>query len=232
MCGQLAFPGMDACAAWWTPWLKAQPADSTAAIAVPSENVSAATVLAVDTVNEEDWTDIRETLLGDGTAYARLVSRYQQSLSRYLWRFTRSPQAHEELVQTVFVEAYFQLRTFAGRSPLSHWLQVIATRVGYRFWKGQTQQRQRNMISMDQTDEPPERRVVGDHLESAEAAARVHACLERLPPRDRLVITLLHLEEKTVAEISQYTGWSQTMVKVQAYRARGKLAKLLRESPI
>jgi RNA polymerase sigma-70 factor (ECF subfamily) len=55
----------------------------------------------------------------------------------------------------------------------------------------------------------------------------VAAALEQLPPRDRLVLTLLYLESRSVAEAADLAGWSQTMVKVQAYRARGKLRKLL-----
>ena len=60
-----------------------------------------------------------------------------------------------------------------------------------------------------------------------EAAETLHHVLDRLSPRDRLVITLLHLENHTVAETAALTGWSQTMVKVQAFRARSKLRKLL-----
>ena len=40
------------------------------------------------------------------------------------------------------------------------------------------------------------------------------------------VIRLLDLEQKTIAEISQITGWGQSMIKVRAFRARRKLQKL------
>ncbi|OYW24741.1 MAG: hypothetical protein B7Z55_01325 [Planctomycetales bacterium 12-60-4] len=214
-------------------WL-ASHTDPVAANDAQSTAVTATADLEADSAAPAaaDWDDIRASIAGDGAAYGRLVARHQQAIARYLWRFTRDPQVHEELVQTVFVEAYFQLGTFAGRSPLGHWLQVIATRTGYRHWKLQSQQRGRGVVSLAVAPEPavsPAAATPDAKLESAEAAALVHACLERLPPRDRLVLTLLHLEEKTVAEIAGLTGWSQTMVKVQAYRARGKLARLLKE---
>jgi len=44
---------------------------------------------------------------------------------------------------------------------------------------------------------------------------------------DRLVVTLLHLEEKSVAEVRARTGWSTALVKVRAFRARKKLQKIL-----
>jgi DNA-directed RNA polymerase specialized sigma24 family protein len=39
----------------------------------------------------------------------------------------------------------------------------------------------------------------------------------------------MYLEECSVAEISERSGWSRSMVKVQAHRARKRLKKLLEE---
>jgi RNA polymerase sigma-70 factor (ECF subfamily) len=37
------------------------------------------------------------------------------------------------------------------------------------------------------------------------------------------------LEQKTIAEISQITGWNQSLIKVRAFRARRKLQKLFQD---
>ena len=52
------------------------------------------------------------------------------------------------------------------------------------------------------------------------------AVLARLAPRDRLVMTLMYLEQCTVAQIAELTGWSESLVKVQAFRARRRLRRL------
>lgn len=57
----------------------------------------------------------------------------------------------------------------------------------------------------------------------------VHKLLGQLKPDDRLVIQLLDLEQKTIAEISALTGWNTSLVKVRAFRARRKLHKLFQE---
>jgi RNA polymerase sigma-70 factor (ECF subfamily) len=57
----------------------------------------------------------------------------------------------------------------------------------------------------------------------------VHKLLDQLKPDDRLVIQLLDLEQKTIVEISALTGWSSSLVKVRAFRARRKLQKLFQE---
>jgi len=174
---------------------------------------------------DNDDQDVLAAQRGDGEAYARLIRRYQQAISAYMWRFTRDRGRWEELVHDVFVEAYFSLRTYRGKAPLLHWLRRIATRVGYRHWRHQSRQRTADVRSIQDWDAA----VPGDSQQSdaQQAAQIVHATLQQLAPRDRLVLTLLYLEGCTVADIAALTGWSQTMVKVQAYRARARLKRLL-----
>ena len=56
---------------------------------------------------------------------------------------------------------------------------------------------------------------------------RLHAAVARLTPKERLVVTLLELEDHTLQEVAQLTGWSVGNVKVRAFRARASLHKLL-----
>lgn len=218
---------------WGTPGDRSKPQSSSPWSTPLATQATPTSTRPEQTVSSLDWRELQASLAGDGEAYGRLVARYQQTIARYLWRFTRDPQIHEELVQTVFVEAFFQLHSFAGRSPLLHWLQVIATRTGYRHWKSQSQARRRGWFSLEvvaDVPEGPQAIAQGEaSVDASEAAEELRRCLEQLSPRDRLVVTLLHLEEKSVAEIARLTGWSQTMVKVQAYRARRKLTKLLKD---
>jgi len=64
--------------------------------------------------------------------------------------------------------------------------------------------------------------------ENADAARLlVERILARLSPAARLIITLLEIEERSVKEISQLTGWSVALVKVRAFRARAEMRKAL-----
>lgn len=171
----------------------------------------------------EDLEDVEKARRGDGDAYARLLRRHQGAVALQMWRFTRDPVAHEELVQDVFVNAYKSLGGYRGTGPFLHWLRKIAVRTGYAFWRS----RGNRAVPLEEKDlkrlsEPP-------RDESAEEAGElVHRALDALPPRDRLVLTLQYLEGRSTAEIAELTGWSRVMVKVQAWRARAKLKKALR----
>lgn len=176
-------------------------------------------------MDPQDTQDIQATLAGDGQAYARLVERHQQTVARRMWRFTRDRRELDELVAEVFVQAYTSLGQFRGDAPFSHWLMKIATRTGYRFWKKRRRKTEHETPLQD-WDQPIELDAA-KRLEATEAAQRLHTLLDQLPPRDRLVLTLMYLDELSVAEIAEQTGWSESMVKVQAHRARKKLRRLL-----
>lgn len=199
------------------------PANKSGA-AKTAEDLAADIVVAVQGALAADWTDIAATLDGDGQAYARIVRRYQDQITAQMWRLSRQRNDCEQLVHEVFVEAYVSLKQFKGRAPFLHWLRKIATRVGYRYWKQQARARRQAAVPLQDWHRSVPAAEVGA---AEETAALVHGLLEKLPPRDRLVLTLIYLEECSVAEAAELSGWSQTMVKVQAHRARKKLKKLL-----
>jgi RNA polymerase sigma-70 factor, ECF subfamily len=171
--------------------------------------------------DDADLRDADAARCGDGEAYARIIRRHQATIARRMMRFAKDRRTIEELVHDCFVEAYLSLRTFRGDAPMEHWLTKIATRVGYRHWKGQRRDRTRlaKLGSMGPAATAQPRTTESEDL--------VNYVLDQLSPRDRLAITLLHLEGRSVSEAADLAGWSQTMLKVQAYRARKKLRALL-----
>jgi RNA polymerase sigma-70 factor (ECF subfamily) len=174
---------------------------------------------------EADRSDIAASLAGDGEAFRRIVERHQSSIARRMRRFARDAATVEELVQDVFVEAYFSLGGFSGKAPFEHWLNRIATRVGYAFLK-----KRKKQMKLAGNDIELENCVAAEPVNPDEAAQILHRVLDQLSPRDRLVVTLMYLENRSVTDTAAMTGWSQTMVKVQAFRARSKLRKLLERS--
>lgn len=179
------------------------------------------------TSTEDD--DIKCSQQGDSDAYRRLIERHQSHVSKLLWRFSRDKLTHEELVQETFVQAYISLNNYKATAPFEHWLTRIAIRVGYRYWK---QAKQHTHFSLRDDDWE---QIADDSQQkmSPEIAGQlVHRLLAQLSPRDRLVLTLRYLEQYSVEETANRTGWSVSLVKVQTYRAKQKLKKLLKNSDL
>jgi len=176
-------------------------------------------------VENTDWLDVTASVKGDEDAYERLVRRYEKQITGLLWRFTRDPVQCEELVQQVFVEAYFSLKTYRGDAPLLHWLRRIASRTGYRFWREKAKEPQEMPLPdfeiMEQIEAEEEERI-----DPSEAAAVLHALLARLAAPDRLVLTLLYFERCGTQEIAEQMGWTRAKVKTQALRARRKMKEI------
>ncbi len=182
-----------------------------------------------DIAMEKEWAIICRCQQGDGNAFQELVERYQKQVASIMWRFSRELDTHQDLVQDVFVEAYTSLKNYQPQAPFVHWLSRIAVRVGYRHWKRLKKERDNPHVSLDewgQLSDPG----TPDILASKEAADLLHRLLGQLTPRNRLVLTLRFVEERSVEETSELTGWSQTMVKVQTLRARSQLKKLFEKS--
>jgi len=186
---------------------------------------SSTAILYNSFVENTDWSDVTASVQGDDEAYGRLVRRYEKPITGLLWRFTRDPAQCEELVQQVFVEAYFSLKTYRGDAPLLHWLRKIASRTGYRFWREKTKEPQETSLpEFDVLEEIEAAR--DDEIDPAEAAAVLQSLLGRLPPDDRLVLTLMYFEECGTQEVAERMGWSRAKVKTQALRARRKMKEI------
>lgn len=67
-------------------------------------------------------------------------------------------------------------------------------------------------------------RSVEENLIAADLADRV---LEVLSAEDQLAVLMIDGEEASVKEVAEATGWSESKVKVRAFRARKKLREAM-----
>ena len=169
--------------------------------------------------------DLRLARQCDPEAFTRLVARYQREIGRLLWKFCRQPAEHEDLLQQVFVNAWVAMPTYRGRGRFENWLRKLAVRTAVDGWRKQRRER----VDFTDTVEPVADAAghVPDPADAVAAAELVHGLLAQLSDRDRAVLTLLHLEGCDVAETAALLGWSKSLVKVQAHRARARLRKLM-----
>lgn len=169
-----------------------------------------------------DRADIQACVDGDTGAYKRLIMKYEAEITRLMWRFTRNKAECEALVQDVFVEAFLNLRTYQGKAPFLNWLKKIGTRAGYRFWK--ERYKAVRCVSLQDCKSPFEKTAVP--VRPQDAAELLHILLSRLADKDRLILTLMYLEECDTREIARRMGWTHTAVKMRAMRARNKLKSM------
>ncbi len=160
---------------------------------------------------------IQSTLAGDDEAFAALVRRYRSRVFGIAGRFASNDHELDDVCQEIFIKAYRNLGRYRGDAPFEHWLSRIAIRSCYDLLR-----KRRPMVSLEDIELPVE-----DNVEPQRAREILDWAMARLAPEERMVITLLELEEKTVREIAGLTGWSESKVKVRAFRARQRLKEVL-----
>ena len=166
---------------------------------------------------------VRLTLAGDEGAFSVLASRYRGRAFSTAARFARGKHELEDLTQEIFLKIWKGLATFRADAPFEHWFMTITIRTCYDFLRKNRKRREKEMVTDDVTCQLPPRAESSRVQQQREAWEVVQRLLEKLNEKDRLIITLLELEERSVKEIASLTGWSEANVKVRAHRARKKL---------
>ena len=167
----------------------------------------------------------------DEAACSEIIDLIYPLLIGIIRRNLPQSEPPEDLAQEILVKIFAGLPKFRGTQPFEHWISRIATLTCYDALR--KRYRRPKLQFTDLSPDQCEALSAANSQENArpdnQFASRelLDQLLATLKPRDELVIRLLHLEEKTVSEISEETGWSQSKIKVTAMRARNKLRKAL-----
>lgn len=170
----------------------------------------------------------------DQAASRQLVEHLYPLVIRIVRSHLPRRVAEEDLAQDIFLKMFTRLAQYQGNVPFSHWVSRIAVTTCIDQLRAQKRRPEFRWADLSENEAEVLDHVMTDDRDTTPAdalAARelVHKLLGQLKPADRLVLQLLDLEQKTIAEISALTGWNQTLVKVRAFRARRKLQKLFQE---
>jgi len=187
------------------------------------DNIRIATIDILDSkTSESELIDAAQN--GDGEAFVELAQRYHARVWKTASRFARSRAELEDLVQDLFIRIWKGLPTFRHVSPFEHWLMRVTVRGCYDFLRKNRKRRESEILAAELFDSSAADHGAEDASRSAsEASEIVDILLAGLDAKDRTVITLLDLEEKSVREAADLTGWSESNIKVIAHRARKKM---------
>lgn len=174
---------------------------------------------------------ISAVLKGDAASFEPLVQKYSPRVFATARRYARRESEIEDIAQEVWLKAFDKLKTFRGEAPFEHWLMRMAVRTCYDFLRGHQRNRESSFSELTEPESDWLERFVAvpeSASETADAAKLlVERVLEKLSPPARLVITMLEIEDRSVKEIAELTGWSVPLVKVRAFRARAEMRKIL-----
>lgn len=163
-------------------------------------------------------------------AFERLVKQYQGLCFHIINRMVRQPDDTRELCQDTFLRVQRYLHQYRGESSLQGWIGQVAYSVAKRHLE-------RKRIPLQDAADPAEHQAllenVGDafDLERAniddESSRVLHEAIETLPPMQRTLLTLYHLDELPIGEIAVMTGLAEGTIKSHLFRSRQRLRQVL-----
>jgi RNA polymerase sigma-70 factor (ECF subfamily) len=176
----------------------------------------------------------RQAQDGNESAFAEIVRRYSPRVFSVASRFFRQRSVVEEAAQDVFLKAFTQLGSFEGRGSMEGWLTRIATNTCLNMVRGAKRrpelsvsdltEDEHNWLDQQTAGEASEQRSVETDLVATDLADRLLAVL---PPEDQQALLMIDGEDASIKEVAEATGWSESKVKVRAFRARRKLREAM-----
>jgi RNA polymerase sigma-70 factor (ECF subfamily) len=170
---------------------------------------------------------VRRMLAGDAEARDAFADGYFPSLYRFACsRLGGNTELARDIVQTTVCKALGRLSSYRGEAPLFTWLCACCrNEIGMHF------RHHRRFPEQALDDEPSpivatvlDRRDVDSpegHAARQEAAHRVHAALDLLPPRYARALEWKYLDELPVVEIAERLAVRPKAAESLLTRARG-----------
>jgi RNA polymerase sigma-70 factor (ECF subfamily) len=161
----------------------------------------------------------------DSDAFAGFYERSARSLWAYLARVSGDPALADDLMQESYLRYLCASRPEPsladGEVAARRYLFRIATNLLRDHW------RRPRAASIEVTPEE----LLADSATSAQAdsKAMLNPALALMRPRDRQLLWLAHAEGYSHREIAQITGLASVSIRLLLFRARRKIARLLRE---
>lgn len=180
---------------------------------------------------------VAEVCAGRQAAFEHIFDRHRRRVARIIGRFFNRSEKVEEIIQEVFAKVYFALPEYQPeRGPsFAAWVARVTINACYDELRRSRRRPESSISDMteDETAWLNSRSQGQSGQADAEAAAisrdLANKLLARLGADDRLVLTLLDVEEMSVSDIAGAMGWSTSKVKVRAHRARNALRRILGE---
>lgn len=168
---------------------------------------------------------------GDSSAAKQLVDYLYPFVIRVVRGHLPRALDEEDLAQEIFQKFFSRLDQFHGQVPVENWVSRMALTTCFDALRKQQRRPEWRMADLSEEQELVVSRLRMDDAGQSEvdagvASELVEKLLGFLDPEDAAILRWMEMEDKTVKQVQDLTGWSVARIKVRAFRARHKLRKI------
>lgn len=157
---------------------------------------------------------------GDRHALAVLIDKHKTIAYNLALRITKNEEEAKDITQQSFLIVLESIKKFRNQAKFSTWLYKIVYNEAVKSLK-----KKHFPIGEDLA-----RTLIyesADQLVQKEKRYHINAAIQKLNERERVIILLFYVAEKSIKEISLITGFTQSNIKVLLHRGRKQLKNQL-----
>ncbi|MCU7496671.1 MAG: sigma-70 family RNA polymerase sigma factor [Ignavibacteria bacterium] len=190
-------------------------------------------------MHQEENLLVKEAVNGNMQAFEALVARYDRQVLAIAASYRHSSEDAKDIYQEVFMRVYKGLKNFEGNSAFSTWLFRITVNVCLTY---KARNKRFQYASIDQSfeieDDPAELRLsdmieggpsADQELMDEEIKKNINGALASLPPQQKMVFTLKHLQDMKISEIARVMNCGEGTVKKYLFTATRKMREKLKD---
>jgi len=169
---------------------------------------------------------------GNQASYDELMQKHQNHVYHIAYSFTRSPDDAMDLLQTIFLKAYENLKKFRRESQFKTWLMRITYNEGQNWVRKNKKKFLHEEIVSANTSSTGLIPSHEDEYLASENKALLLRCLYDLNTKYRLAVVLKYYENYSIKEIADTLNCSEGVVKNMLFRSLQKLRSKLKQIDI
>jgi RNA polymerase sigma-70 factor, ECF subfamily len=177
-------------------------------------------------IDESDAELVARVQRGDSEAFDRLARRYARRAFAVANRLLQNPADAEDVVQDSLIAAVNGIDSFDAARPFGPWLMRIVLNKGLTALRSRASDA-KHMSGAELMEHDAIAVSTESLRERAEIRERFAAALEKLPPREQLIVQLSDVEGFTSAEIAEQLAIPSGTVRWLLHQAREKLREEL-----
>ena len=170
---------------------------------------------------------IQKVLSGETDAFRYFIKKYKDIGYSLAISVVKNEFDAQEVLQASFISAFEGLAAFKGKSKFSTWFYRILINEAFKALKKQDKEIRIDLESC--VNKVTERNDFNLKIEKEDQRHYINEALKKLPSNESLSLRLFYLEECSIEEISQITGWTLSNIKVTLHRARMHMRQQLKE---
>lgn len=161
---------------------------------------------------------INKVLDGDIDAFRYFVHQYKDRAYNIAFSVLKNEFDARDAVQEAYIIAYRKLGKFRGKSKFSTWFIRIVINESLKHSKKAAVEREITGNANESAD--PGSVDIQDKLTRDQQKYYIDLAMKNIPSNEALALALFYMEEYSIEEIRELTGWTESNVKVILHRAR------------